>query len=206
MVLAAYWRGEAAIPLMVFLVVVTTLLWWLLDADAEHAVADAGITVLGVMYIGGLGSFAALLLKFPDGIGLLFGAILVAVVADIAGLFVGQRMGRSPLTHTSPHKTVEGLVGGGIASVVAAVLILGIIGVFPWETMDALWLGVVGAAVTPLGDLCESRVKRDLGVKDMGNLLPGHGGILDRFDGLLFVLPATYYLVRLLEVYLNVPD
>src|SRR4029453_9550220 len=105
MVLAAYWRGEAAIPLVMALVVVTTLAWWLLDLGGGHAVANAGIPVLGVMYVGGLGSFAALLLKFPDGIGMLFGAILVAVAADVAGLFVGQRMGRSPLTAASPNKT-----------------------------------------------------------------------------------------------------
>jgi phosphatidate cytidylyltransferase len=206
-VLAAYWRGEAAIPLMLFLVVVTSLCWWLFDAGPEdHAVANVGITVLGIMYVGGFGSFAALLLKFPDGIGMLFGAILVAVAADIGGLFVGQRMGRSPLTAASPNKTVEGFVGGIVVAFIASVLVLAVFpGVFPWEFKDAAVLGLVGGVMTPLGDLCVSRLKRDLGVKDMGNLLPGHGGLLDRFDGLLFVLPATYYVVRLLEVYLNVP-
>lgn len=206
-VLAAYWRGEGAIPLMLFLVVVTTLCWWLFDAGpADHAVANVGITVFGIMYVGGFGSFAALLLKFPDGIGMLFGAILVSVAADIGGLFVGQRMGRSPLTAASPNKTIEGFVGGIVVAFVAAVLILAVVpGVFPWEFKDAAVLGIVGGVMTPLGDLCVSRLKRDLGVKDMGNMLPGHGGLLDRFDGLLFVLPATYYVVRLLEVYLNVP-
>ena len=206
-VLAAYWRGEGAIPLMLFLVVVTTLCWWLFDAGPpDHAVANVGITVFGIMYVGGFGSFAALLLKFPDGIGMLFGAILVSVAADIGGLFVGQRMGRSPLTAASPNKTIEGFVGGIVVAFVAAVLILAVVpGVFPWEFKDAAVLGIVGGVLTPLGDLCVSRLKRDLGVKDMGNMLPGHGGLLDRFDGLLFVLPATYYVVRLLEVYLNVP-
>jgi phosphatidate cytidylyltransferase len=206
MVLAAYWRGEAAIPLVLFLVVVTCLCWWLFDAGpGDHAVVNIGITVFGIMYVGGLGSFAALLLTFPDGVGMLFGAILVAVAADIGGLFIGQRMGRSPLTAASPHKTVEGFVGGIVVAVVASCAVLGVVGVFPWSFMDALILGVVGGVMTPLGDLCESRLKRDLGLKDMGTLLPGHGGVLDRFDGLLFVLPATYYVVRLLEVYLNTP-
>ena len=206
-VLAAYWRGEGAIPLMVFLVVVTALCWWLFEAGpGDHAVANVGITVFGIMYVGGLGSFAALLLKYPDGTGMLIGAVLVTVAADVGGLFVGQRMGSSPLTAASPNKTVEGFVGGIVASVIAAALILGVVpGVFPWEFTDALVLGVVGGVMAPLGDLCASRLKRDLGVKDMGNLLPGHGGLLDRFDGLLFVLPATYYVVRLLEVYANTP-
>lgn len=206
LVLAAYWRGEAAIPLVLFLVVVTTLCWWLFDAGPpEHAVANAGITLFAVLYVGLLGSFAALLLKFPDGVGMLFGAVLVAVAADVGGLFIGQRVGRSPLTAASPNKTVEGFVGGIVVSVVVSVLVLGIIGVFPWSAFDALVLGIVGGVMTPLGDLCESRIKRDLGLKDMGDVLPGHGGVLDRFDGLLFVLPATYYLVRLLEVYANTP-
>jgi phosphatidate cytidylyltransferase len=157
------------------------------------------------MYVGGLGSFAALLLRQPNGIGMLFGAILVTVAADVGGLFVGQRMGRSPLTAASPNKTVEGFAGGIVAAVIAACLILGVGKWFPWEFMDALVLGIVGGVMAPLGDLCESRLKRDLGVKDMGNVLPGHGGILDRFDGLLFVLPATYSVVLLLEVFANVP-
>ncbi len=205
MVLAAYWRGEGAIPLVMALALITTLAWWLLDLGGEHAVANAGITVLGIVYIGVLGSFAALLLKFPDGIGMLFGAILVTVAADVAGLFVGQRMGRSQLSAASPNKTVEGVVGGFIGAIVVSVVVLGIVGVFPWEFSDALALGAVGGLLAPLGDLCESRLKRDLGVKDMGELLPGHGGVLDRFDGLLFVLPATYYLVRVLEVWANTP-
>ena len=223
MVLAAYLRGEGGMVLVFFLVVVTTLCWWLFDAGpGDHAVANAGITMLGVFYVGGLGAFASLLLRiddasvsasgalvsgFGDSVGrsLLFAAILVTVAADIGGLFVGQRMGRSPLTAASPNKTVEGFVGGIIAAVVVALLVLGIVGVGPWTAMDAIILGVVGGVMAPLGDLCESRLKRDLGLKDMGTLLPGHGGVLDRFDGLLFVLPATYYVVRLLEVYANTP-
>ncbi len=205
-VLAAYWRGEGAYPLMLFLIVATALCWWLFDAGpGEHAVANVGITVFGVMYVGGLGAFAALLLKFPDGVGMLFGAILVAVAADVGGLFVGQKFGSSPLTAASPNKSIEGFIGGIAASVIVAGVVLGAFSWFPWDLGDALVLGVVGGVLAPLGDLCESRLKRDLGLKDMGTLLPGHGGVLDRFDGLLFVLPATYYVVRLLEVYANTP-
>jgi phosphatidate cytidylyltransferase len=206
LVLGAYWRGEVGIPLILFVLIVLAMCWWLFDAGpSDHAVANMGITVLGVMYVGFLGSFAALLLRQPNGSGLLFGAILVTVAADIGGLFVGQRMGRSPLTAASPNKTVEGFVGGIVAAVVVSCLVLGVGGWFPWEFMDALILGVVGGIMAPLGDLCESRLKRDLGLKDMGTILPGHGGVLDRFDGMLFVLPATYAVVLLLEVYANTP-
>jgi phosphatidate cytidylyltransferase len=70
----------------------------------------------------------------------------------------------------------------------------------PWGRFSALALGVVVAVMAPLGDLCESLLKRDLGVKDLGGLLPGHGGVLDRFDAMLFALPAVYYLIKLLDV------
>ncbi|HYF46442.1 MAG TPA: phosphatidate cytidylyltransferase, partial [Acidimicrobiales bacterium] len=88
---------------------------------------------------------------------------------------------------------------------VVAFVVLGLFGIHPLDETDALVLGFVGGIMTPLGDLCESRLKRDLGVKDMGQVLPGHGGVLDRFDGLLFVLPATYCVVLLLEVFANTP-
>ncbi|MGH9005230.1 MAG: phosphatidate cytidylyltransferase, partial [Acidimicrobiia bacterium] len=110
----------------------------------------------------------------------------------------GRRFGRRPLTRVSPNKTVEGLVAGMIGSVVLAVTVVATI--TPWDRLSALALGVVVAVLAPLGDLCESMLKRDLGVKDLGGLLPGHGGVLDRFDAILFCLPAVYYLIRLLEL------
>ena len=98
--------------------------------------------------------------------------------------------------HISPNKTYEGLIGGMLCSVLATTLVLfKFPGIHPWQTemMDALSLAVVVAVVAPIGDLAQSLIKRDLGVKDMGSLLPGHGGVFDRFDGLLLVLPAAYY-------------
>jgi phosphatidate cytidylyltransferase len=94
----------------------------------------------------------------------------------------------------SPNKTWEGLIGGAVFSVVLSAVIVGEI--HPWTPGKAALLGLVVAVVAPIGDLCESMLKRDLRLKDMGTLLPGHGGVLDRVDALLFVLPATYYLVR----------
>ena len=88
----------------------------------------------------------------------------------------------------SPNKTYEGLAGGMLVAVLAAVVICGRF--VPWDDLgDSIKLGVVVAIAAPLGDLCESMIKRDLGIKDMGTILPGHGGVLDRFDALLFVPP-----------------
>ena len=96
----------------------------------------------------------------------------------------------------SPNKTVEGLIGGMVGSIVA-VFVFGVLGgVGPFGAGGALLLGLVIAVVAPIGDLAESMFKRDLGIKDMGTVLPQHGGVLDRFDGMLFVLPAAYYVAR----------
>ena len=98
----------------------------------------------------------------------------------------------------SPNKTAEGLLAGMAASVVIGFILVGSIS--PWGRFNALALGVVVAVLAPLGDLCESLIKRDLGVKDLGGLLPGHGGVFDRFDAMLFCLPAVYYLVLALGI------
>jgi phosphatidate cytidylyltransferase len=198
---AAYARGEQAFPLIVALFTVFTLLWYLLGVETSQPTINIGASLLGFVYVGVLGAHAALLLKFPDGVGMLLGAIIATVAYDIGGYFVGSQIGRTPLAATiSPNKTIEGLLGGMSASVFASVLILGLIGVHPWDGGSSFALGLVVAAMAPLGDLCESMLKRDLGIKDMGAILPGHGGILDRIDAMLFVVPATYYLVKLLDL------
>jgi phosphatidate cytidylyltransferase len=201
LLLAGYSKGEAAIPLVLVMTVVFTFLWYLFDVVKARPTVNVAVTLFGFMWVGFLGSYAAVLLGLPNrvGVGSLFGAILCTVGYDVGGLFVGSQIGSRPLMpEVSPNKTVEGLFGGmGTAIVLGAIF-----GAFmhPWNMKQGFVLGVVVAAVAPLGDLAESMVKRDLGIKDMGSVLPGHGGVLDRFDAALFVLPAVYYLVRLLKL------
>jgi len=154
-----------------------------------------------------LGSFAALMLAIDTyGTGLLTAAILLTVSYDVGGLAIGRVMGRTPLSPASPNKTREGLVGGMIVTVVAAV-VMGVLAMpapIAGSAIEgsglgtALLLGIVVAIVAPIGDLAESQLKRDIGIKDMGSILPGHGGLFDRFDGLLFALPTTYYVANVL--------
>ena len=201
MPLAIYWRGLDALPLVLFLTVAFSLVWFLIGVGNESPLLNVGVTVMGVVYVGVLGSFAALMLSLwgDRGIGILLGGVVATVAYDVGGLVVGRAAGRSPLSAASPNKTVEGLVGGMALCVLASTVVVSMWE--PWGTWKhGFVLGVCAAIAAPIGDLCESLLKRDLGVKDMGALLPGHGGLLDRFDALLFVLPVTYEVARLLDL------
>jgi phosphatidate cytidylyltransferase len=198
---ATYNKGQAALPLVFILLFAFCLLWYMAGVErGADPVRGTASTLMLFCWLGGFGSFAALLLspaQFPhrQGIAFLLGAVITAVGYDVGALAFGAWIGRHPLAPSiSPAKTWEGALGGALCGLLAAVLIVHFI--HPWTLGKAATLGVVVAVVCPLGDLCESSIKRYLGVKDMGRILPGHGGLLDRVDGLLFVLPATFYLVK----------
>ena len=184
---------------------VATAVWGMASGSVESGpLPNTAITLLGVVYIGVLGSYAALILGFPNhwGKGVLLATVVGVVANDVGALFVGSSAGRTPVaTWISPNKTVEGLVGGAFLTLIAVALVK--IGkVDPWE--QASWgklliFAVVILIVTPIGDFTESMFKRNLDVKDFGTLLPGHGGVLDRFDGMLFALPAAYYASLIIE-------
>ena len=193
----AYNYGERALPLVSAVVLAFTLLWYLAKVVHARPMVNAAVTLLGFSYVGILGGFGGLLLVYPNGVGMVIGLVICAVGYDAVGYLVGSRIGRRPLApDVSPNKTVEGLVAGMVASVVLGAVVAKVMGLTPWNSLgDGLLLGIVVAVFAPLGDLCESMLKRDLGLKDFGALLPGHGGVLDRFDAMLFCLPAVYYLV-----------
>ena len=202
---AVYWRGAEAYPLAIGLVVMAALLWHLVGVTSERPVPNVAVTLFGVGYVAVLGSFGALMLTYENGTGLLFGAVVGTVGYDIGAWIVGRLFGRTALSKASPNKTVEGLIGGLVLAVVACAVVMGVGRIDPWgdnpgSVSHALVLGVVVAVAATLGDLSESMIKRDLGIKDMGNLLPGHGGVLDRFDGLLFAMPVTWGLALLIDV------
>ncbi len=200
LVVGTYDRPFVALPVVVVLLVAATFLWHLVGVDRRaDPVRSTAATLLVFSWVGVFGSYGALLLApslFPHrtGIAYLLGALIAGVAYDVGALAVGAWLGRHPLSAVSPSKTWEGLAGGTVAAIVLSVAVVRL--VHPWTLGEAAVLGVVVAVVSPVGDLCESMVKRRLGLKDMGRILPGHGGLLDRLDGLLFVLPATYYLVR----------
>lgn len=207
MPLAVYFRGTQAVALILGLTIVFGLIWYIAGVATEMPVMNLGVTVLGVAYVGGLASFGAAMLENArrselvndDGTELLLIALVLTISYDIGAYFSGRSMGRTPLTAISPNKTVEGLLGGVALTVVTSVVFVSLLGTFVSPINDfvslpqAVILGVAAAIMAPLGDLAESLIKRDLGIKDMGTILPGHGGVLDRIDALLFVLPTVYF-------------
>ncbi|MEY2472803.1 MAG: phosphatidate cytidylyltransferase [Actinomycetota bacterium] len=202
---AAYQKGETAVLLAIVLVTAATFAWYLIRVVHARPTVNVAATLLAFLWTGVFGSYAALLLGVGKGhnhtgVALLLGVVIAVVANDTGAYFAGSRMGSRPLApEISPNKTIEGVIGGAVASIVVTVLILGFVPhVHPWDGGKALWLAIVVSLAAPLGDLAESMIKRDLGIKDMGSLLPGHGGVLDRFDAMLFCLPAAYYLIRVI--------
>lgn len=192
----AYAEGTRGLIGVVALAFLVTSAWYLLGPLRRPAFEGLAHTLGVTAWVGVLGSFAALLLS-PATFGghgelVLVAAIGTTVADDSVAFFVGSVLGRHKLApRISPGKTIEGFVGGTVGALVAGTL-LGL--VRPLHPVEGLMLGAVVAVVAPLGDLLESAFKRQFGVKDSGALLPGHGGVLDRIDAMLFVLPAAYYL------------
>jgi len=197
---AAYYRGEGAMLAIVALTIVATSLWYMTVPlpHRRNAVTNIALTVLGVLYIPVLAGYALAVLKFPDGRALALSIIGLTVAYDVAAFVVGTWWGSRPLApNVSPKKSWEGAIG---ATFVVAAVAVG--AVAPAVTLldtipRAVGLAVVVSIFAPLGDLAESLLKRDLGIKDMGSVLPGHGGVLDRIDALLFVAPAAFMYLRL---------
>jgi phosphatidate cytidylyltransferase len=198
--LAVKHYGVGAYPIYFALVVVVSMLWFLWEVTPGRPLLGIATTVLGFAYIGGLGGFAGLLLAQKDGVGLVLGVAICTIAYDVLGFFVGSQFGRTPIApRVSPHKSVQGTLAGMTASLVFGWVVVGHI--TPWNRhYGGVLLGMLVAGGAFLGDLCESMIKRDIGLKDFGSLLPGHGGVLDRFDGILFCLPIAYYLALALKI------
>ena len=172
---------------------VAALLVFFVSSARQNAVAGFAVTVLGVAWVGGGLAHFMLVRDIPaDGRLLVFTILLTVFADDTAAFFVGRTIGRHRLAPAiSPGKSVEGFIGGTLAGVAVSFFALYEQDVV--TTGESLLLGLVIALAATLGDLFESAVKRDLGVKDSGSLLGGHGGVLDRVDSLLWAGPAAYF-------------
>jgi phosphatidate cytidylyltransferase len=196
----AYLKGPSAVVAIMAAFVVATILWYVTGVTREDPVLNIGVTISTFAWVGFLGAFAGLLLSpasYPHrhGVAYLVGAVILTVANDVGAFAAGSRLGKHKLApRVSPGKSWEGLVGGTLLTILVAVIVISRF--HPWTMGNAVGLAVIVSLLAPLGDLGESQFKRSLGLKDIGSLLPAHGGVLDRVDGILFVLPATYLLVR----------
>jgi phosphatidate cytidylyltransferase len=195
-ILVSAWVAGPEAMLMAFtLTAGGVFVWRVLDGGGMEAVRDASAGIFAAAYVPYLAGFAILLLRQPDGPWLVVTFLLVTIANDTGGYIAGVLFGRTPMAPSiSPKKSWEGLAGSLLLSTaVAVVMITPVLG-GPW--WGGLVLGVVAVAAATTGDLAESLLKRDLGLKDMGSLLPGHGGIMDRLDSLLVCAPVSYLVLR----------
>ncbi|HET7399293.1 MAG TPA: phosphatidate cytidylyltransferase [Intrasporangium sp.] len=196
MLWAAYAGGPAALTAAWCLASVAVVLW-----RAAGPPEGAARDVLGGMFIvtypAFLAGFCALLLAAEDGVGRVFVFILITVCSDVGGYAAGVLLGRHPMAPSiSPKKSWEGFGGSVLLCVAGGAVTVRLILGQPWWIGMLLGVGVAVAAT--VGDLMESLLKRDLGIKDMSNLLPGHGGLMDRLDSLIVVAPIVWAVLTLL--------
>jgi phosphatidate cytidylyltransferase len=207
----AAWAGPA-LTLLVAAGLLALAATVFLRGPGRGPLAAAGVTLLAPVYVGVPLAFGWFLRHHPAsafeapgwaGTGLLLLPVIATWVGDTAAYFGGRAMGRRKLLPAvSPKKTVEGAVCGLAGSILAAAVVAGVFlpllgGAEPLGWAPAALLGLIIGVVAQVGDLAESALKREAGVKDSGGILPGHGGILDRFDALLFTLPLTWLLLPL---------
>jgi phosphatidate cytidylyltransferase len=209
MLAGAYYHGEAGLLSMLTLGVLATFLWYMTvpAAHRKDTAGNIGLTLLGLLWIPGLaGSLLIILTTFQA-------SVVVAVIGltfafDTLAFLTGSVWGGSfiqrPLAPaTSPKKSIEGLIVASLGTIIlSSAFVTAFVdaapGIFVDGRLNAVLLGIVVSLAATFGDLAESLIKRDVGVKDMGSVLPGHGGILDRIDSLLFVAPAALLLLRVI--------
>lgn len=192
-IVLGYTNGREAMTVAMLLTALAVVVWRLAEG-AQGLLADVGAALLALLYVAFLAGFAALMLAPSDGDRRVTTFIATVVASDVGGYAFGVLAGRHPMApQISPKKSWEGFAGSTVACVVCGTVLMATL-------LDApLWQGVVFGVATvcsaTLGDLGESMLKRDLGIKDMGTVLPGHGGLMDRLDSLLPTAPVAYLLL-----------
>jgi phosphatidate cytidylyltransferase len=205
MVFVAYYWGSPALVTATAVTALATMLW-LLRRGVPGYVQNATAAVFCLVYVPFLGAFVALLLReggatgfdrYDDGVKAILTFIAVTAASDIGGFVAGVLFGKHPMAPViSPKKSWEGFAGSAVFCVAVGVAMV------VW-VLDADWwigvcLGLIAVVMATLGDLCESVIKRDLGIKDMSRVIPGHGGLMDRLDSLLATVAPIWLLLHYL--------
>lgn len=196
MCVAAYYGGMETAAVAMALTVIGTLVWRLSEG-ADGFVSDTSAGIFSLAYLHLMGVFVLLMLVEDDGPWRIVTFIVATIASDIGGYAAGVLFGKHPMAPTiSPKKSWEGFTGSLLVGIAAGILTVR-------YGLDGDWwvgivLGVAAVVMATLGDLSESLIKRDLGIKDMGDLLPGHGGLMDRLDSLIAVAPVAWLILHYL--------
>lgn len=191
--------SPAAIAAAVFILGLI-LLCYLVFKSRLYNIADISLTVFGIVYVVGFFSFLVMVRNLENGVYLIGLVFIGAFITDTCAYFTGKAIGKRKLIPAvSPNKTVEGSLGG----IAGCMILMTAFGAYINTCIPAiplyhyLILGVLCGIISQLGDLTASAIKRYVGIKDYGNIMPGHGGVLDRFDSILFVAPTVYFYLML---------
>jgi phosphatidate cytidylyltransferase len=200
LVVGAYLEGPAALSFGLLAAILGAFGWYLVDRGRTEVTRNVAATVFAVVYVPFMAAHLSLVVDRADHyVGALIGYAVLVVVYDTAAYATGATIGRRPIApQVSPNKSWEGAIGATVACLLAGAFLLPLWE--PWTLASGLVLAALTCVVAPLGDLSESMLKRDLAVKDMGSILPGHGGVLDRVDALLFMAPVLYYVLAAFDM------
>jgi len=195
LVVGAYLEGPAALSFGLLVTILASFGWYLVDRGRTEVTRNVAATVFAVVYVPFMAAHLSLVVGRADHyVGAIMGYAALVVIYDTAAYATGATLGRRPIApQVSPNKSWEGAIGASVACLAAGAFLLPLWE--PWTLASGLVLAGATCVVAPLGDLSESMLKRDLAVKDMGSILPGHGGVLDRVDALLFMAPVLYYVL-----------
>jgi phosphatidate cytidylyltransferase len=190
----------STLTILITSAITISLVWLLIRYPRDRAFTNWAWTMAGILYLGWMLSYWIELRSLEAGRALVFLAMFTTFVNDTSAFFVGRAWGKHTLAPSiSAGKTWEGAIGGLLFSILAA-LIIRVIFTLPFNYWQTALVGFVISIFAQLGDLIESLLKRNTGVKDAGRLIPGHGGILDRLDSLIFTGVVVYYLVELTKL------
>ena len=206
LVLSPHYRSPDVLPIVITTTMLISLIYLLCRPSREKAFRKWAWTIVGALYVGWMLSYWLSLRGLEDGLNWVYLAILTTFANDTGAFFIGRARGKHRLAPAiSAAKTWEGAIGGLLSGIAAAVVIATILNrlsqqfneipLFTFPYWQIILLGFLVGFFAQLGDLVESLLKRNMRVKESGNLLPGHGGILDRFDSLIFVGAVVYYYV-----------
>jgi phosphatidate cytidylyltransferase len=200
LVVGAYLEGPSALSFGLLATILAGFGWYLVDRGRTEVTRNVAATVFAVVYVPFMAAHLSLVVGRADHyVGALIGYAALVVIYDTAAYATGATLGRRPIApQVSPNKSWEGAIGASVVCLAAGAFLLPLWE--PWTLASGLVLAAATCVVAPLGDLAESMLKRDLAVKDMGSILPGHGGMLDRVDALLFMAPVLYYVLAAFNV------